>query len=60
MSNKPAVSQGAYIDTVTKAVEALREELVETSLDIHANPELNYQEFHAAAVLADLLERRGF
>ena len=60
MSNKSTVTQSDYVDTVTKAVEALRQELVETSLDIHSNPELNYQEFHAAAVLADLLERRGF
>ena len=60
VSNKSIVSQRAYGDTVTTAVEALREELVETSLDIHANPELNYQEFHAAAVLADVLERQGF
>jgi amidohydrolase len=45
---------------VTQAVDALRQELVDISLDIHAHPELNYQEFHAAQVLADALERHGF
>jgi amidohydrolase len=50
----------AYIYPVTHAVDALRQELVDISLDIHAHPELNYQEFHAVAVLADALERHGF
>jgi amidohydrolase len=45
---------------VTRTVEALRQELVDISLDIHAHPELNYQEHHAAQVLADALERHGF
>ncbi|MCL6648941.1 MAG: amidohydrolase [Chloroflexi bacterium] len=36
------------------------DELVATSLEIHAHPELNYEEYHAAALLADLLERHGF
>ena len=50
----------SYLESVIQAVDDLREELVETSLDIHAHPELNYQEHHAAAVLADSLERHGF
>jgi amidohydrolase len=45
---------------VTHAIDALRQELVDVSLDIHAHPELNYQEYHAAQVLADALERHGF
>ena len=60
MSNAAARSKGPITDTVIQAIEKLREELVETSLDIHAHPELNFQEHHAAALLADSLERHGF
>lgn len=59
MNSDSTANRGAYLDGVNKAIESLREELVESSLDIHAHPELNYQEFHAAAVLTDVLERRG-
>jgi metal-dependent amidase/aminoacylase/carboxypeptidase family protein len=45
---------------VLQAVDTLRQELVDISLDIHAHPELNYQEYHAARVLADALEHHGF
>jgi len=60
MSNAPARSKVSGPDVVIQAIESLREELRETSLDIHAHPELNYQEHHAAALLADSLERHGF
>jgi amidohydrolase len=60
MSNAPSGSRSAYFTSVTQAVDALRQELVDISLDIHAHPELNYQEYHAAQVLADALERHGF
>jgi len=60
MSHAPSALQSDYLQTVTQAVEALRQELEAISLDIHAHPELNYQEHHAAQVLADALERHGF
>ena len=60
MTNQPAGSKNSYLDSVTQAVEDLREELVGTSLDIHSHPELNYEEYYAAALLADSLERHGF
>ena len=60
MSSAPARSKGSSPDAVTDAIENLRKELVETSLDIHSHPELNYEEHHAAALLADSLERHGF
>lgn len=53
-------AKASYLETIVQAVDELREELVETSMDIHAHPELNYEERHAAAVLADSLERHGF
>ena len=47
-------------DRVTAKVEALREELIELSLRIHAHPELAFQEEQASAWLADYLESHGF
>ena len=49
-----------YMAAVEGAVDAAREELVEISLDIHSHPELNFQEYHSAGVLAEALERHGF
>ena len=60
MSTTPSDSRTGYFQNVTQAVDALHQELVDISLDIHAHPELNYQEYHAAQVLADALERHGF
>jgi amidohydrolase len=45
---------------IVAAVDTARDELIAVSRDIHAHPELNYEERHASAVLADLLERHGF
>src|ERR1700679_2580851 len=42
-----------------EALEALAPSLVSGSQEIHANPELGFQEFKAAAVLCDVLERHG-
>lgn len=60
MTLTPSDLQTTYQSHVTQAVDTLRQELVDISLDIHAHPELNYQEYHAAQVLADALERHGF
>jgi amidohydrolase len=60
MSTAPSSSRPGYFHHVTQAVDALHQELVDLSLDIHAHPELNYQEYHAARVLADTLEQHGF
>ena len=49
-----------YADKIIAAVDEARDELVDISLDIHAHPELNYEEYHASALLADTLERHGF
>ncbi|PKB79944.1 MAG: hypothetical protein BZY88_10725 [SAR202 cluster bacterium Io17-Chloro-G9] len=60
MTRPKSGPNGTYLESVIQAVEELRGELVDTSLDIHSHPELNYQEHHAATVLADSLERHGF
>ncbi len=41
-------------------IDGRREELVELSLQIHANPEIAFEEVKSAALLADYLERNGF
>jgi amidohydrolase len=60
MSQTSSSPQAVSVHHITQAVDALRQELVGISLDIHAHPELNYQEYHAAKVLADALEHHGF
>jgi len=52
--------KGAVADLVAGAVDRARDELVRLSLDIHAHPELNYEERHAASTLSDALEGWGF
>ena len=47
-------------ETTAQAIEAARPELGEVALDIHAHPELNYQEQYAAELLSGTLERHGF
>src|SRR5919198_457782 len=47
-------------DRVVDAVDARRDELIAISRQIHAHPELNYEEHRASALLADALERWGF
>ena len=40
-------------------IDSLAAGLLDVSHDIHAHPELNYEEHHAHAVLTDLLEAEG-
>src|SRR5207244_12565667 len=42
------------------AVAAARDDLIEISREIHANPELAMEEKLASGLLADRLEKRGF
>lgn len=41
------------------AVDAMRQELLDLSHTIHANPELSFEEHQAAALLSDAIERAG-
>ena len=54
------VAKEKLSETTAQAIEAARTELIEVALDIHAHPELNYQEQHAAALLSGTLEKHGF
>ena len=60
MPPEQAGSNSVLTETATKAIDAAREELFGIALDIHAYPELNYQEFHAAKLLSDTLEAHDF
>ena len=53
-------TQQPYADLVKAAIDEARDELVAVSKDIHAHPELNYQETYSSAALATALERHGF
>ncbi|MAF51616.1 MAG: amidohydrolase [Chloroflexi bacterium] len=55
-----ADTRSEYVSAVVGAVDALHDELVEISLDIHSHPQVNYEEQHAAKLLADNLESHGF
>jgi amidohydrolase len=43
-----------------QAIDEASDDLRALSLDIHAHPELNFEERHAHQVLTDFLEQRGF
>ena len=45
---------------IQEEVEAHRQELIDLSLKIHANPEVGWQEEKASSWLADYLEKNGF
>ncbi len=60
MSSERGGSEKRWFEIGTKAIDDAREELVRIALDLHAHPELNYQEHYAAKLLSDTLERQGF
>ncbi len=45
---------------VAEEVESRREQLLELSRTIHANPELSWKEYEAAALVADTMRAAGF
>src|SRR5690242_10207357 len=47
-------------DEISTRIDALRPELERVGRDIHANPEIAYEEHKAVAWLTDLLEKHGF
>ena len=60
MTNSNAPAKATLSQASSLAIEGARSELVDLALDIHAHPELNYQEKHAAQVLSGTLEKHGF
>lgn len=57
LDNTP--SKEVLLTAANNAIEAARPELLEIALDIHAHPELNYQEHYAANLLSGVLEKHG-
>ena len=47
-------------DSISQAVDRLADELDALSHQIHAHPELGYQEVQACGWLSDFLARQGF
>ena len=60
MTSRNAPSKESLSGTTANAIGEARSELVEVALDLHAHPELNYQEKYAAELLSGTLERHGF
>jgi amidohydrolase len=55
-----AIDRGAWQARIRTAVQELTPQLLASSHDIHANPELAFREHRASARLADELEQGGF
>ncbi len=53
-------STGQLKDAIGTRIDALRPELERVGRDIHANPEVGYEERQAVAWLAELLKKHGF
>lgn len=45
---------------VIAAVDAMRDDLIQISTALHANPEIAFEEFQSAGLLCDTLEKHGF
>ena len=60
MRHEKGVSSRSRFDAAAMAIDSARGELVGIALDIHAHPELNYQEHYAAKLLSDTLEQHDF
>jgi len=59
MTNQPSAPKGELAARSNSAIEDSRRALFDLSLDIHAHPELNYQEHYSSRALADFLEGNG-
>lgn len=60
MTAQVKTPNGARLEAISSYIDELREQLIGLSLDIHAHPELNYEEHYCSARLADFLESHGF
>ena len=58
MSNATTLP-GALAGAIIERIDDLADTLISVSRDIHAHPELAFEEHHAARLLADTLERHG-
>ena len=60
MTNQRAGTKDDLADRSNSIIETSRQELFDLSLDVHAHPELNYQEHYSSNALAGFLEKHKF
>ena len=59
MNNRNARAKDELAGRSNSAIESSRQALFDLSKDVHAHPELNYQEHYSSNALAGFLERHG-
>ena len=59
MSSQDTLAKGELSQRSNSVIEASRLALFDLSKDVHAHPELNYEEFYSSDVLAGFLEGNG-
>lgn len=57
---RPASDLSMLKEEIVRTVDALREEILETSRHLHAHPELSGEEYQSARYLASRAEKHGF
>ena len=60
MSNQYAGDKDELAGRSNSTIESSRQALFDLSLDVHAHPELNYQEYYSSNALAGFLEKHDF
>jgi amidohydrolase len=59
MLNQKPGAKDELADRSNSAIEASKQALFDLSKDVHAHPELNYEEYYSSDALAGFLERNG-
>lgn len=60
MANTAALKTAALMSEAEALLAPFDDELISLALDIHAHPQIRFEETHAAAVLTDSAEAHGF
>ena len=59
MTSREAISKDALAASSNSTIEGSKQELFDLSKDVHAHPELNYQEYYSSNALAGFLEKHS-
>ncbi len=59
MTSRAAAPKDALASSSNSTIESSRQELFDLSKDVHAHPELNYEEYYSSNVLAGFLEQHS-
>ena len=60
MTLQSSSAKDALANTSNSTIESAKTDLFDLSKDVHAHPELNYEEYYSSNALAGFLERRDF